>query len=60
MQSKSSQEKGEIIFEIDAKCQVDEFGFFIYWKSEGRVSQQVMLINVTEGGLKCIAGRTGS
>ena len=32
------EEKGEIIYEPDATVKVDEFGFFIFWKSEGRVS----------------------
>lgn len=33
-----TQEKGEIIYEPDATVRVDEFAFFVYWKSEGRVS----------------------
>ena len=32
------KEKGEIIYEPDATVKVDEFGFFIFWKSDGRVS----------------------
>lgn len=32
------QEKGEIVYEHNAFVKVDEFGFFIYWKSEKRVS----------------------
>lgn len=32
-----SQEKGEIVYEHNAFVNVDEFGFFIYWKSDKRV-----------------------
>ncbi|CAG2117348.1 unnamed protein product [Medioppia subpectinata] len=32
------EEKGEIVYEPNATFKVDEYGFFIYWKSEGRVS----------------------
>ncbi|KPM06056.1 1-phosphatidylinositol 4,5-bisphosphate phosphodiesterase-like protein 1 [Sarcoptes scabiei] len=43
-----SKEKGEIIYEQDALVKVDEFGFFIYWKSEGKEGQVLELCQVND------------
>lgn len=34
-----TEEKDNTDFEATCTFKVDEYGFFIYWKSEGRVSQ---------------------
>lgn len=34
-----TEEKDNTDFEPSCLFKVDEYGFFIYWKSEGRVSQ---------------------
>lgn len=39
------KEKGEIVYEPDALFKVDEYGFFIYWKSEGKVNNYKILKN---------------
>ncbi|XP_027200087.2 no receptor potential A [Dermatophagoides pteronyssinus] len=43
-----SKEKGEIIYEQDALVRVDKFGFFIYWKSEGKEGQVLELCQVND------------
>ncbi|XP_015785059.1 1-phosphatidylinositol 4,5-bisphosphate phosphodiesterase [Tetranychus urticae] len=48
------EEKGEIIVETGALFRVDEYGFFIYWKSEGKEGQVLELCQVNdirEGGV---------
>ncbi|XP_053214000.1 1-phosphatidylinositol 4,5-bisphosphate phosphodiesterase-like [Panonychus citri] len=48
------EEKGEIVVETGALFRVDEYGFFIYWKSEGKEGQALELCQVNdirEGGV---------
>ncbi|RWS12527.1 phospholipase C-like protein, partial [Dinothrombium tinctorium] len=42
------EEKGEIIYEPNAFFRVDEYGFFIYWKSEGKDGQVLDLCQVND------------
>ncbi|CAG2174538.1 unnamed protein product [Oppiella nova] len=36
------EEKGEIVYEPNATFKVDEYGFFIYWKSEGKEKGEIV------------------
>ncbi len=38
------QEKGEIVYDPGSLFKVDEYGFFIYWKSEGKVRESANAI----------------
>lgn len=54
-----SEEKDNSDFEPSCLFKVDEYGFFIYWKSEGRVSQlAVVLAGGLRNPIKSSGGRT--
>lgn len=42
------EEKEQVVYEPDALFRVDEMGFFIYWKSEGRDGQVLELSQVND------------
>lgn len=42
------EEKEQIVYEPNALFRVDEFGFFIYWKSEGKDGQALELTQVND------------
>lgn len=43
-----SQEKEQIVVEQNALFRVDEYGFFIYWKSDGKDGQVLELSQVND------------
>ncbi|XP_023244004.1 1-phosphatidylinositol 4,5-bisphosphate phosphodiesterase-like [Centruroides sculpturatus] len=42
------EEKEQLVYEQNAFVRVDEFGFFIYWKSEGKDGQSLELTQVND------------
>ncbi|KAI1302345.1 1-phosphatidylinositol 4,5-bisphosphate phosphodiesterase beta-4 [Halotydeus destructor] len=42
------EEKGEIVYEPSSLFKVDEHGFFLYWKAEGRDGQTLELCQVND------------
>lgn len=49
-----TEEKENVDYEAKCLFRVDEYGFFIYWKSEGRVSTHICIFTMADGMEFCL------